>query len=130
MLLHVTAPEELVYERARSRGQVTGRKVPRASIARALEGCPKAFSVLAPLVDVAVEVRAEEFPVLRVVGESGILGCSLRVFDHLEQFVGQRHLRDLPRSYSDGRAAVSVGWSSSKRHGTWHPLLSRTRLLI
>ena len=44
----------------RAVSEVTGRKVPRASIARALEGCPVAFSVLAPLVDVAVEVRTPE----------------------------------------------------------------------
>ena len=60
MVRHICATPGVFLHRAAS--EVTGRKVPRASIARALEGCPVAFSVLAPLVDVAVEVRAPEQP--------------------------------------------------------------------
>ena len=56
-----------MYQRADSRAAVTGRKVPKESIAAALERCPVAFSFIAPLVDVAVEVHNVAEPVVQRV---------------------------------------------------------------
>jgi len=50
-ILHVMAPKEAVFQRAKERARKTGRIVPEKLLEETLESVPKSVEVLAPLVD-------------------------------------------------------------------------------
>jgi len=56
-ILHVTAPREMVLERARLRGKKTGRIIPEAILNAALDQVPKSVKILAPLADYTCEIE-------------------------------------------------------------------------
>uniref|UniRef100_A0A7S1BFA9 Zeta toxin domain-containing protein n=1 Tax=Corethron hystrix TaxID=216773 RepID=A0A7S1BFA9_9STRA len=55
-ILHVTAPREAVLERAQKRGEMTGRKIPIATLEMAMDQVPKAVQHLSPLSDYFCEL--------------------------------------------------------------------------
>jgi len=55
-ILHVTAPREAVLERAKKRGEITGRKIPIEVLEMALEQVPKSILRLGPLADYFCEI--------------------------------------------------------------------------
>mmetsp|Transcript_21811 Transcript_21811/g.44888 ORF Transcript_21811/g.44888 Transcript_21811/m.44888 type:complete len:492 (+) Transcript_21811:76-1551(+) len=55
-ILHITAPREAVFERARIRALVTGRVVPRETLEMSLRQVPKSIEKLAPLADFFCEL--------------------------------------------------------------------------
>eukprot|EP00588_Corethron_pennatum_P010200 CAMPEP_0194274028 /NCGR_PEP_ID=MMETSP0169-20130528/7218_1 /TAXON_ID=218684 /ORGANISM="Corethron pennatum, Strain L29A3" /LENGTH=380 /DNA_ID=CAMNT_0039017123 /DNA_START=257 /DNA_END=1399 /DNA_ORIENTATION=- len=55
-ILHVTAPREAVLERAKKRGEITGRKIPIEVLEMALEQVPKSILRLSPLADYFCEI--------------------------------------------------------------------------
>ena len=55
-ILHVTAPQEAVFERADSRAKVTGRVVPRDLLEQVMEEVPQSLKILSKQVDFAVEL--------------------------------------------------------------------------
>lgn len=57
MILHIEAEKEAVLARAEKRGKETGRMVPRELLMSSMEAVPKSCKVLAPLVDVAINVK-------------------------------------------------------------------------
>jgi len=57
MILHIEAERDAVLKRAEARGKETGRMVPRALLESSMEQVPKSCKVLAPFVDVAINVR-------------------------------------------------------------------------
>jgi len=54
-ILHVTAPSTVVLDRARRRGDETGRYVPESLLRETLESVPKSVKILSPLVDYVAE---------------------------------------------------------------------------
>lgn len=56
MILHIQAEREAVLRRAETRGQKTGRMVPRELLESSMDAVPKSVSVLAPYVDVCIRV--------------------------------------------------------------------------
>jgi predicted kinase len=54
-ILHISAPPEVVYARARRRGDETGRYVPETLLQETLESVPRSVSILSPLVDYVAE---------------------------------------------------------------------------
>jgi len=57
VILHVIAPEDAVFQRAESRGKMTGRVVPQEILKLALEQVPKSVETLRPLVDYYCKVE-------------------------------------------------------------------------
>mmetsp|Transcript_14316 Transcript_14316/g.21193 ORF Transcript_14316/g.21193 Transcript_14316/m.21193 type:complete len:414 (-) Transcript_14316:100-1341(-) len=55
-ILHIVAPREAVFARAKARGDVTGRIVPRETIEESLEQVPKSVNILGPLTDYFAEL--------------------------------------------------------------------------
>mmetsp|Transcript_16007 Transcript_16007/g.34672 ORF Transcript_16007/g.34672 Transcript_16007/m.34672 type:complete len:479 (-) Transcript_16007:3097-4533(-) len=55
-ILHVTAPREAVFERARNRAKVTGRVVPRETLEQSILQVPVSIKKLAPLADFFCEL--------------------------------------------------------------------------
>jgi len=56
-ILHVTAPREAVFERARDRGKITRRIVPQHRLEETLDKVPHSVIRLAPLVDFHAELH-------------------------------------------------------------------------
>jgi len=56
-ILHVTAPRDAIFERARIRSQTTGRIVPQHTLVETIEKVPDSVRVLAPLVDFFAELH-------------------------------------------------------------------------
>jgi len=50
-ILHVTAPRDAIFERARIRAKTTGRIVPQHTLEESIAKVPKSIRILAPLVD-------------------------------------------------------------------------------
>ena len=70
-ILHVTAPREAVFQRAKARAQATGRVVPRETLEAALEQVPKSVEMLAPLVDHYAEINnADEVELIKPKGST------------------------------------------------------------
>lgn len=57
MIIHIEAEREAVLKRAEARGKETGRMVPLELLERSMEQVPKSCKVLAPFVDVAINVK-------------------------------------------------------------------------
>jgi len=57
MILHIEAEKESVLKRAEARGKETGRMVPREILEASMEAVPRSCKVLAPFVDVAINVK-------------------------------------------------------------------------
>jgi len=55
-ILHIMAPREAVFDRARERSIITGRVVPHEILEKSLEEVPKSVRILAPLVDFFAEL--------------------------------------------------------------------------
>lgn len=56
-ILHITAPREAVFERAKMRSKITRRVVPRHRLEETLEKVPQSVKTLAPLVDFLAELH-------------------------------------------------------------------------
>jgi len=55
-ILHITAPRAMVFERAKKRGESTGRMIPEEILENSLEQVPLSVSILSPLVDFSCEI--------------------------------------------------------------------------
>ena len=55
-IIHVTAPEETILDRAMQRAEVTGRIVPKTIILDSIQQVPKSIKVLRDRVDYYLEV--------------------------------------------------------------------------
>jgi len=56
-ILHITAPRDAIFERARIRSKITGRIVPRITLQESIDKVPKSVQILAPLVDFFAELH-------------------------------------------------------------------------
>ena len=56
-ILHITAPHELVLQRAKKRGERTGRMIPESILNATLEQVPRSVAILAPLVDYSCTIN-------------------------------------------------------------------------
>lgn len=56
-ILHVSAPKELIYERAEALGKETGKTIPRELLDQLIVSVPKACKTLQPYVDFFCELR-------------------------------------------------------------------------
>merc|ERR1712054_98216 len=73
MILHIEAEKEAVLKRAEARGKETGRMVPKEILINSMEQVPKSCKVLAPFVDVAINVKNLEGQQPRFEHEPGAL---------------------------------------------------------
>ena len=70
-ILHVTAPREIVFQRAEERAKETGRVVPRELLETALDQVPRSVEKLAPLVDYYAELNnADEVELVKPEGST------------------------------------------------------------
>jgi predicted kinase len=56
-ILHITAPRDVVLQRANERSKTTGRVVPRETLEHALEQVPKSIALLRPECDYFAEIH-------------------------------------------------------------------------
>jgi len=56
-IIHITAPREIILERAAKRASSTGRIIPQNTLDAALDEVPKSIKLLAPLTDYFVELN-------------------------------------------------------------------------
>lgn len=56
-ILHITAPREAIFERAKMRSKLTRRVVPRETLEETLEKVPWSIEILAPLADFFAELH-------------------------------------------------------------------------
>mmetsp|Transcript_15017 Transcript_15017/g.21985 ORF Transcript_15017/g.21985 Transcript_15017/m.21985 type:complete len:393 (+) Transcript_15017:1-1179(+) len=56
-VLHITAPREAVFERARMRSKITKRVVPKHTLEETIEMVPRSVDILAPLADFSAELH-------------------------------------------------------------------------
>jgi len=56
-ILHITAPKEAIFDRARERSKITNRVVPQHILEHAIEKVPRSVKILAPLADFVAELN-------------------------------------------------------------------------
>ena len=71
-ILHITAPPDVVYSRAASRAQQTGRVIPRATLEESLLQVPKSVKQLSPLADFYAQLHNAKDTELTIEAPAGL----------------------------------------------------------
>ena len=75
-IIHITAPEDIVFSRALRRAALTGRQVPENRIKEAIEQTPRSVKVLTPFTNFVAEFVNNEDHSEPVLSQSTILSGS------------------------------------------------------
>ena len=71
-ILHITAPPDVIYARASSRAQQTGRVIPRATLEESLLQVPKSIQQLRPLADFYAQLHNAEDAEIKIEAPKGL----------------------------------------------------------
>lgn len=75
-ILHVVASAETIFERARKRGERTGRVIPRDALEQSMREVPRSVDELEPLVDYVVTIENDHGQLRLLNGASSFLQFS------------------------------------------------------